>query len=38
MRNAGLDASQAGIKIAGENISNFIYADGTIPMAKVKRN
>ena len=27
MRNAGLDAAQAGIKIAGRNISNFQYAD-----------
>ena len=34
MWNARLDASQAGIKIAGKNINNFIYADDTIPMAK----
>ena len=27
MRNAGLDESQAGIKIAGRNISNFQYTD-----------
>ena len=27
MRNAGLDEAQAGIKIAGRNISNFRYAD-----------
>ena len=29
MRNAGLDEAQAGMKIAGRNISNFRYADGT---------
>ena len=27
MRNAGLDESQAGIKIAGRNINNLRYAD-----------
>ena len=27
MWNAGLDEAQAGIKIAGRNISNFTYAD-----------
>ena len=27
MRNAGLDEAQAGIKIAGRNINNLIYAD-----------
>jgi len=27
MRNAGLDEAQAGIKIAGRNISNLRYAD-----------
>ena len=27
MRNAGLDEAQAGVKIAGINISNFQYAD-----------
>ena len=27
MRNAGLDESQAGIKIAGRNITNLRYAD-----------
>ena len=32
MRNAGLDEAQAGIKIAGRNIKNFIYADDTILM------
>ena len=30
MRNAGLDESQAGIKIAGRNISNLKYADTTL--------
>ena len=30
MRNAGLDKSQAGIKIAGRNINNLRYADNTI--------
>ena len=30
MRNAGLDEAQAGIKIAGRNISNFRYADDTL--------
>ena len=29
MQNAGLDEAQAGIKIAGENISNVRYADDT---------
>ena len=27
MRNAGLEEAQAGIKIAGRNINNVIYAD-----------
>ena len=30
MRNTGLDEAQAGIKIAGTNISNFRYADDTL--------
>ena len=34
MRNAGLEEAQAGIKIAGRNINNFRYADGTILMAE----
>ena len=34
MRNAGLDASQAGIKIAGRNINNFRHADDTTLMAE----
>ena len=29
MRNAGLEETQAGIKIAGRNINNFKYADET---------
>ena len=29
MQNAGLDEAQAGIKIAGRNINNLIYADDT---------
>ena len=33
-RNAGMDDSQAGIKIAGRNINNFGYADDTILMAE----
>ena len=34
MRNAGLEETQAGIKIAGRNISNFRYADDTTLMAE----
>ena len=34
MRNAGLDESQAGIKIAGRNINNLRYEDGTTLMAE----
>ena len=33
-RNAGLDDSQAGIKIVGENINNLRYADDTTSMAE----
>ena len=36
MRNAGLEEAQAGIKIAGRNINNFIYADDTTLMAENK--
>ena len=36
MRNAELEDSQAGIKIARGNISNLRYADDTILMAKIK--
>ena len=34
MRNARLDEAQAGIKIAGRNINNFIYADDTTLMVE----
>ena len=34
IRNAGLDESQAGIKIAGRNINNLRYADDTTLMAE----
>ena len=34
MWNAGLDEAQAGIKIAGRNISNLRYADDTTLMAE----
>ena len=34
MRNAGLEEAQAGIKIAGRNISNFRYADDITLMAE----
>ena len=33
MRNAGLEKTQAGIKIAGRNINNLRYADNTTFMA-----
>ena len=33
MRNAGLDETQAGIKIAQRNINNLRYADDTTLMA-----
>ena len=33
MRNAGLDETQAGTKIAGRNINNLRYADETTLMA-----
>ena len=36
MRNAGLEEAQAGIKIAGRNINNLIYADDTTLMAENK--
>ena len=36
MRNAGLDEAQAGIKIAGRNISNLRYTDDTTLMAESK--
>ena len=34
MRNAGLEETQAGIKVAGRNISNLRYADDTTLMAE----
>ena len=36
MRNAGLEETQAGIKIAGRNINNLRYADVTTLMAESK--
>ena len=36
MWNAGLDESQAGIKIARRNINNLRYADNTTLMAESK--
>ena len=34
MQNAGLNEAQAGIKVAGRNISNLRYADDTTLMAE----
>ena len=36
MQTVGLDKAQAGTKIAGKNISNLRYADGTTLMAESK--
>ena len=36
MRHAGLEETQAGIKIAGRNINNLRYADDTTLMAENK--
>ena len=36
MRNAGLEETQAGIKIAGKNINHLRYADDTTLMAESK--
>ena len=36
MQNAGLDEAQAGIKIAGRNINNLIYADDTTLMTEIE--
>ena len=36
MRNAGLEETQAGIKIAGRNINNLRYADDTTLMAETE--
>ena len=38
MRNAGLEETQAGIKIAGRNINNLRYADNTILMAESEKD
>ena len=38
MRKPGLKEAQAGIKIAGRNINNLRYADGTTLMAGSKKN
>ena len=37
MRNAGVEETQAGIKIAGRNINNLRYADDTTLMAESGR-
>ena len=37
MRNSGLNEAQAGIKMAGRNISNLRYADDTILMAESEK-
>ena len=37
MRNAGLEETQAGIKIAGRNINNLRYADGP-PLWQKRKN
>ena len=36
MRNAGLEETQAGIKIAGRNINHLRYADDTTLMAEIE--
>ena len=36
IRNAGLEEAQAGIKIAGKNISNLRYADDTTLMVEIE--
>jgi len=36
MRNAGLDETQVGVKIAGRNINNLRYTDTTTLMAESK--
>ena len=36
MRNAGLEETQAGIKISGRNLNNLRYADDTTFMAESK--
>ena len=37
MRNAGLEETQAGVKIAGRHVNNLRYADDTTLWQKVKR-
>ena len=37
MRNTGLEEAQAGIKIAGRNVNNLIYADHTTLMAESEK-
>ena len=37
MRNAGLDETQAGIKILGRNINNLRYADDTTLNGRKRR-
>ena len=37
MKNAGLEEAQVGIKIAGRNINNLRYADGTTLMAESEK-
>ena len=36
MRNAGLDETHAGIKIAGRNVSNLRYADDATLMKEIE--
>ena len=38
MRNAGLDETQTGIKIAGRNINNFRYADDITLIPEIEEN
>ena len=38
MRNAGLEETQAGIKIVARNSNNLRYADDTTLWQKVKKN
>ena len=37
MRNSDLEEAQAGIKIAGRNISNLRYEDDTTLMAEIEK-
>ena len=38
MKNAGLEETQAEIKIAGRNMNKLRYADNTTLMAETKKN